>query len=187
MAPKQRPPTPQELALADAQHLMQLWMKTKMFLMRALAEDAITRDEEQSFLETKSEISKYQRTLGQKLPANISYAGDRMQEMLRQSISIGHLRGLPRPDKQHLLINWHHVFIHLARAVGALQLLVEGYVPAIKQKTGSGSSLAELKKGVGGGAGSKPAKGPNPILQPKLWIALALIGAAAYVLWKRLS
>ena len=179
-APK--PPTQNELALADAQHLMQLWLKTKVFLTKATTEDPITREEEQAFLESKSELSKYLRTLTSKLPEGIAFGPEKMQELLRQSISIGHLRGLPRPDKQALISQWHHVFVHLSRVTGAIQFLVEGYIPTQRAKGKSGASLSELKKAAG-----KEEKEPSIFAQPKLYIVLVLIGVAVFFLMKRLQ
>jgi hypothetical protein len=179
-APK--PPTQNELALADAQHLMQLWLKTKVFLTKATTEDPITREEEQAFLESKSELSKYLRTLTSKLPEGISFGPEKMQELLRQSISIGHLRGLPRPDKQALVSQWHNVFVYLSSVTGAIQFLVEGYIPPQRSKSKGGSNLSDLKKAAG-----KEQKAKSMFASPKLYVVLVLIGAAVYILMKRLQ
>src|SRR5687767_1477136 len=102
----EKPPSPNEAALTEAQNLMQLWLRTKAYFAKANNEEPITREDEQVFLETKSEISKFQRTLTPKLPQDVSFGADRMQDLLRQSISIGHLRNLPKADRAMLMANW---------------------------------------------------------------------------------
>lgn len=170
-APK--PPTPNEVALTEAQHLIQLWLRTKQFFAKANNEEPITRDDEQVFLETKSDISRLQRTLGSKLPHDIGFAADKMQDLLRQSISIAHLRNLPKADRQGLMQSWHLVFINLSRAAGALQFLVEGYIPPPRTKTGKGSNIGDMKKA----AGAKEKKA-LPFLTGKFWLVLLLLAGA---------
>ena len=46
-APK--PPTPEETALADAENLLGLWLRTRQFFAKANTEEPITREEEQQF------------------------------------------------------------------------------------------------------------------------------------------
>jgi len=179
-APK--PPSPAEVALGDAQTLLQLWLKTRGFLNKATTEEPVTRDDEQQFLETKSEVSKYQRTVATKLPPDVSFGADRMQEILRQSISIGHLRALPKNDKNNLIVNWHYVFINLSRALGCLQFLAEGYVPPPRVRTG-GTGIKDMK-----GAARSESEKPKPkgaLKKPSTYIILAIIGAAVYFVMNR--
>ncbi|MGI8908748.1 MAG: hypothetical protein ACR2IE_19930 [Candidatus Sumerlaeaceae bacterium] len=155
---------------------MQLWLRAKGFLAKATTEEPITRDEEQVFLETKSEISKVQRSIAQKLPADVSFGADRMQEILRQSISISHLRNLPKADKQSLASNWHYVFINLSRAMGALQFLAEGYTPPPRQQK-QGSGIKDLK---GAASGKPEPKKKGALKKPSTWIVLMIIGGIVY-------
>ena len=176
MAAAPKPPSSAEAALNDAQNLMQLWLRAKQFLAKATTEEPITREDEQVFLETKSEISKVQRSIGQKLPADVSFGADRMQEILRQSISINHLRNLPKADKQSLASNWHYVFINLSRAMGALGFLAEGYVPPPRQAK-QGSGIKDMK---GAAAGKAEVKKKGALKKPSTYIILIIIGAAVY-------
>jgi hypothetical protein len=176
-APK--PPSPQEVALTEAQNLIQLWLRTKHFYAKANTEEPVTREDEQQFLETKSHISRLQRVLGAKMPPGVTFGADRMQDLLRQSISIGHLRNLPKSDKQQLMQTWHQVFIYLSRAAGALQFMVEGYIPQQRAKAGSGTNIKEMKKA----AGDKQAK-PNPLATGKFWFVVLLLAGAAFGVWR---
>lgn len=180
-----KPPTPAELAFAEAQRLTSLWIALRNFFAKAVTEDAITREDEQAFLETKSEISKLQRTLSAKMPEGIKFAADRMQDLLRQSISLQHLRALPKADRQGLLATWHYVFIWLSQATGALQYISEGYKydPATRAKKAVGTQLSDLK----GAASTAKSKGPGALANAKLWIAIALIGGALFYIGKRLQ
>jgi hypothetical protein len=175
-----KPPTPHEAALADAQTLLQLWLRAKAFLAKATTEEPITREEEQTFLETKSDISKMQRSIAQKLPPDVSFGADRMQEILRQSISISHLRNLPKTDKQSLASNWHYVFINLSRAMGALQLLAEGYTPPPRAAK-AGTGIKDLK----GAASQEAPKKKGMLKKPSTYVILAIIGGVVYFLMNK--
>jgi hypothetical protein len=179
-APK--PPTEQEVALADAEGLMGLWLHTRQYFAKASSEEPITREDEQQFLEMKSQVTKAQRTVAPRIPADAGFGADKMIDLLRQSISISHLRGLPRPDRTAIMAQWHSVFIYLCRSVGALKFIAEGWQPRVKQK-GAGANISDLKKA----AAKKGSDEKSAMLSPKLWIALVLIAAAGYVLYTRLK
>lgn len=177
--PSTKPLSPKEVALQEAQNLMQLWIRTKSFLLKAISEQPITREDEQAFLETKSDISRYQRVLGPKLPEDADFGASRMQELLRQSISIGHLRGLPKSDKQNLLTAWHHVFIRLSRATGALQFVVEGYVPPPRKAKATGN-ISEMK-GAAGAEKKKKKKPPFAKILKAVYIFGGIIAAGLVI------
>jgi hypothetical protein len=179
-APK--PPTPEETALAEAENLLGLWLRTRQFFAKANTEDPITREEEQQFLEMKSEVTKVQRTVAPKIPADAGFGSEKMIELLRQSISIGHLRGLPRADRMGIMAQWHSVFIYMCRAVGALKFIAEGWQPRAKQKDG-GANISDLKKA----AAKKGDKEPSVLASPKTYIALILIAAAAFFVYRQFN
>lgn len=179
-APKPTPPSPTAAALAETQNLLQLWIKIRGFLAKATTDEPISPDDERMFLEAKSETSRYQRTLGMKLPDYVNYGSDKIQEILRQSISINHLRGLPRADRQNLLATWHAVFVYLSQALGVLQFINEGYEPPPRQRK-AGTGLKDLKGAAAGDSARKPAK--KGFLKSPLGIIviLGIIGAIVYV------
>lgn len=166
-----------EAALKESQQLLNLWLQTKGFLAKAFNDTPVTPEEERTFLETKSAVSQYTRLVSQKLPPDVKIGGEKMQDLLRQAISIGHLRGLPKADKLTLVSNWHAAFLQLARATGCLQFITEGYIPSGKT-TKSGTSLSDLK-------GKKAAKKSDWGGRIKIIIALAAIAGAIYYLMNR--
>lgn len=135
-----------EAALQESQKLLNLWLQTKNYLAKAFTDTPVEPAEEKAFLETKSAVQQYTRMVSQKLPPEVKIGGERMQELMRQAISIHHLRALPKADKQVLVANWHDAFINLARAVGCLQFIVEGYQPRPKAaKPGMRGSTVKKK------------------------------------------
>jgi len=183
---KQKQPTQVELALNDAQALLDIWLRIKAYFVKAASEEEITAEDEKMFLDLKSEVQRLQRLLKNKMVADLTFGEDKMQELLRQSISIRHLRELPRMDRQLLINSWHYVFVHLARAVGALQFINEGYRPPARAKAGSGANISELKGGAGGEKTKKKAKKDRPPVG-KIILVVVLLGAAVYILGKRLN
>lgn len=165
-----------EAALQESQQLLNLWLQTKGFLAKAFTDTPVGPAEEKAFLETKSAVSQYTRLVSEKLPPGVTIGGERMQELMRQAISISHLRGLPKADKQVLVANWHAAFINLARAVGCLQFIVEGYQPQAKAaKTAPGQKPGVVTK--------KPSADWGGRI--KIIVALLAIAGAVYFLMNR--
>lgn len=184
MAQQQKPPSPLEVTLSEAQVLVNLWLKTRAFFAKSNTEDPIGREEEQAFLESKSEISRCQRALSAKIPPDAVFPGDKMVDLLRQSISIGHLRALPKADRQTLMANWHAVFVQLCRSVGALQFMVEGYIPPERAKKTSSGNISELKRAAATGDKGKKKSGGGGFLSPKMIVIIVLFAVAGYFVWK---
>lgn len=174
MAKGPKPPTPEELLLADAQRLTTLWIQFRNYFAKAVSEEPLTREDEQGFLESKSEIQKLQRGLGQRMPPGLTFGADRLADLLRHSITLGHLRALPKTDRMGLFSTWHHVFIYLSQATGALQFISEGYSydSASRTKKAAGTNMSDLK---GASAHKKAAGGVSK--QVKMAIAIVLIAA----------
>jgi hypothetical protein len=111
-------------------HLMvDLWQKVRDFLKIARSNEPITKEHEAEFLRVKSEGSKYHRILKRKLTdketriKKLDFPYDNMIEILRGSISIAHLRGLPEADQKKLQSDWHKTFIGLCTVAGAYEFL----------------------------------------------------------------
>ena len=146
-----------------------------------MTDEPITRDEEQSFLEAKSQVSKYLRSLSQKLPADVPLAGDKLQELLRQAISIAHLRSLPKTDRQILANLWHVVFFNITRATGYFQMISEGYVPPPRAAK-RGTDLKDIR---GGGVKITKPKRANPLKSGMFWAILIILGVVAWFFMKK--
>ena len=166
-----------EEALRESQQLLNLWLQTKNYLAKAFTDTPVGPAEEKAFLEIKSSVSQYTRLVSQKLPPDVKIGGERMQELMRQAISISHLRGLPKADKQVLVANWHAAFINLARAVGCLQFISEGYQVTPKGQKGAA--------GVKPGATAKKKPSADWGGRIKIIVALAIVAAAVYYLMNR--
>lgn len=148
----------------DLKHLYDLWLKFRKYYLKAFTTEPISREEEHDFLEIKSEIAKYHRVLSEEVHENLYFAGDKIIELLRKSISVAHLRALPLVDKNLYYKMWHYIFIHLGRTLGAYQFFSEGYVPqkraskrdelvTISKLKGMAGTEGEVKKHkVAGGA-----------------------------------
>ncbi len=183
---KEKPLSQAELVLQDAQALLEIWLRIKAYFVKAASEEPITPEDEKAFLDLKSEVQRLQRLVKNRMIAGLDFGDLRMQELLRQSISVRHLRELPRADRTLLVNSWHYVFIYLARAVGALQFIAEGYRPPEKAaKGGAGPNISELKGGAGGGDKKKKKKEGPPI--GKIIFVIVLLGAAVYLLGARLN
>lgn len=161
-----------EKALQEGQQLLTLWLQAKNALAKAFTDAPISPEEERQFLEVKSSVSQFTRLVSQKLPPDVKIGGERMQDLLRQAISIAHLRGLPQSDKQTLIANWHASFIQLARAVGCLQFITEGYQPQAKTAPGRSGVVVKKKSADWGG-------------RLKIVIILAIIAGAIYWVMNR--
>ena len=178
--PPAPPPTIAETAFAESQQLWQLWTATKAFLAKAETQDPVTREEEQAFLEAKTDLSRLSRSIPAKLPEGVGIAADKLQDILRQAISISHLRSLPKPDKLNLVLNWHAVFIHVSRATGALQLIAEGYTPnPVAKKQGTG--LKDIKAGS---VATSPKK-KSRLKSPMTWVVVVIIAVVVMAAMNR--
>ncbi|MFH0794252.1 MAG: hypothetical protein V2A74_09510 [bacterium] len=156
-----------------AGQLLDLWVAFQVFFLKAFTAEAITKDDEQRFLEVKSNVAKTQRTITQKVPEVLYYGGDKMQDILKQSISVTHLRNLPGTDKKSIYTLWHVVFVHLARTVGALRSVSEGYPPPGARIQTQG--IKDIKRGG--------AKKKSLWKSPAFWIILlAILGGGAFAL-----
>jgi len=183
---KPKPPTPAEQSLSDAQALLQIWLRIKVYFMKATTEDQLSPEDEKAFLDLKSETQRLLRLLKAKLIPGLELDDGKVQALLKQSISIRHLRELPRMDRQLLINSWHQAFIQIAALVGALQFVVEGYRPPVVAKAGAGANIADLKGGASGfGAKKKQKKDMGQVF--KIIFIVGLLGAAIFILGKRLQ
>ena len=169
--------------LEGFKNLLQLWVSFRKYFQRSFTSEPISRQEEQDFLELKSTLAKSYRALAQRSNELFNYGGEKILEILRQSISVGHLRALPIGDKRTLYTNWHTVFVYLSRTVGAYRFLAEGFVPLLREKKEGVVSVAKIKamagtRGDSLGKKGKRGQGSSELLASKKlwWIILIIIG-----------
>ncbi|MCD6386666.1 hypothetical protein J7M23_12945 [Candidatus Sumerlaeota bacterium] len=137
----------------DLKQFYELWLRFRKYYLKAFTTEPITREEEQEFLEIKSEIAKYQRVLSEEVHESLYFAGDKAIELLRKSISVAHLRTLPLVDKQLYYKLWHYIFIYLGRTLGAYQLFSEGFVPPKRSTTRDEGVTISTVKSIAGTEG----------------------------------
>lgn len=140
------------------QQVLEQWLGFKRFFLKGFSAETIVTEDEAAFLDLKNQLTRSMRGLSGRFDEKMFYfGGDKANSLMRQSVSISHLRSLPVQDRRQVYKEWHTVFVHLSRAVGAFKFLSEGYLPPVRQtKAGAsgpgGNSLASIKaagKGVG--------------------------------------
>lgn len=177
--PKQKKLTPEErAALTEAcRALLGCWLKIRDFLFLAFQNTEIAREQEQSFLELKSETARSQRVVSGKIPEDLQFGSDKITDLLRQAISIAHLRGLPLSDKRGLVNSWHLASVMLHRAVGALEYIAETQKELASQK----GRLRGIKA-IKSEAAARGKRSKLPAIIGTLFV-LAVVGAVAYYLF----
>ena len=81
-----------------------------------------------------SNLQKQQRTTLQVVPKDINFGSGRLIEILKNAVSVEHLRELPTTDKKKLYAEWHHIYILMARAAGAMSFIAEGHKHEIREQ-----------------------------------------------------
>ncbi len=169
-----------ETIVADLKKLHHRWINFRNFLQRAFTNEPISPELEQKFLEVKSHTTKNLRVLADRIDrSQFHYDPEKITNLLRQAISITHLRGLPLADKKNLVVLWHEAFIHLSQTLGAFLFISEGYVPRKRER--KDTSVAGLKRAASE-QGGKKKKGGKPVVAVVL--VLIIIGAIYFLLKK---
>lgn len=158
--------------------IIQQWLAFKRFVLKAYSQEPITPEDEQEFLEVKSQINKVGRMLSDRLK-NLGYQGDKIGSMLRQCISVSQLRAMPVPERRGLYKEWHSISINLSQAQGMVDFIAQGWEPRIAN-TKSGYSIADIK-----GRKDKGKKKGKAGMIVTVIIILAVVGGAAFVLMNR--
>jgi hypothetical protein len=178
MAKKKKPTKTEEL-VSSAENVISLWVEFRKCFRRAFGSHEITPQEEQHFLEIKSNLSRLQRVLAQRLPEGFKYGSKGITELMAQCVSIASLRELPANDKKGLYQEWHKAFISLQNLRGILDMMEEGH--HITFETTQAKS-GNLKKDMRGGdkkeVGAMAKYG-------KTVVTIAIIGAVVWFLYTK--
>ena len=119
--------------LADA--LLKYWLGVRDFLRLAMSAKPISREQDQNFLTTKSAMSKVFSQLRNRIPEQVLGNSEQMQTVMKQALSVTHIRNLPTPDKRQLYRIWHSYYMELCRTAGALKFMNdEKYYPKLEDK-----------------------------------------------------
>jgi hypothetical protein len=152
------------------------WSEFRKTIRRAFANQPVGANEEQHFLELKSNLARLQRIMAQRLPEGFRYGAKGMTELMAQAISISSLREMPTPDKKAIYGRWHQVHISLQHLLGMLDLLGEGYpvkFEAAKAKSGN------IKEDIGLTGDNKKSGDAKK----KAILVVVLIAAAGAAVW----
>jgi hypothetical protein len=150
---------------------LQKWLVFKRHFLKAFTQEPISPEDEQEFLEVKSQVNKNSRLLSQRLK-EVGYEGDKISNVLRQCISVAQLRAMPIPDRRGLYKEWHAIFVKLNQVDGALEFMARGWVPrALDRQTGT--SISDIKR-MGGGAAKRKKKTLKVVI---VLVVLVLAGA----------
>lgn len=145
---------------ALSQSALEQWLGFKRFFLKSFTQEPIETEDETAFLEVKSQIARSLRSLSERINEREFYfGGDKAGTLMRQAVSVAHLRSLPAADRRTLYKDWHTIFVHLSRTVGAFKFLSEGYVPPPRKPVGvagapQGGGIAAIMK-AGSHAGKK--------------------------------
>lgn len=170
----QKGPTPEEIRLAEAKQLAENWVLVRQFMQFAASNQEVTQEHEQNFLRVRTEVSKLQRSLSQKLPPGIALKSKEMSELLKRIYSLSDIRNQPDTDRAILFETWHKVRISVIDVVGAMEYIAQGYDydPSTRSDKG-GTSISSLK---GGKAKDDSGKKKTVIII----IGILLLAAAGY-------
>lgn len=111
--------------------LLEIWLRIKLALQKAFAKGELTREQENAFLQLKSELSRNYRPVADKLPKDLQFDGEQMMEMMKNAISMQHLQNLAVNDKRNMFTAWHKIYVKMTRTYGALEVIDQGYYPSI--------------------------------------------------------
>jgi len=107
------------------------WMRIKLAFQKAFSQGPITKEHETAFLKLKSELSRLNRQLGEKLPSNLGFNSAQMMELMKNATTLQSLHSLPPQERRQLLEQWHQIYILLNRSLGALEVVGDGYYPSL--------------------------------------------------------
>jgi len=169
---KKKTPEERDLLLKETRALLNHWMRIREYLLLAFQNDPITRDQEQVFLELKSDTARSQRVVSTKIPEDLKFGGDKITDFLRQAISVAHLRGLPMADKRGLVSVWHVASVMLHRAVGALEYVIETHTEVRQTRSG----LRGIKAIKSEAAGRRKKSNLPKVAAGLVVVAAALVG-----------
>ncbi|MCC5877805.1 MAG: hypothetical protein JJU11_16415 [Candidatus Sumerlaeia bacterium] len=119
-----------------AQDTLGRWLRFRQFFLMAVEQEEVSSQEEQEFLETTSSIQQNLRKMEQRIEEkNFPFRAKDIKAQIKSAVSISNFRGMNEADRQTFYREWHRNRVYLARTVGGLKFLQEGYrLPEPKKK-----------------------------------------------------
>lgn len=111
--------------------VLENWMRIKLALQKAFSQGPIVKEHEDAFLKLKSDLSRVNRQLSDKLPSNLGFDSALMMDMMKNATTMQNLHSLPPQERRGMLDQWHKIYILLNRSLGALEVVGEGYYPSL--------------------------------------------------------
>ncbi len=154
--------TPPEVAELNQvmKQMVDSWLRIKLAMQKAFGKGEITKEQENAFLQLKSDLSRYYRNMTERLPKDLHFDGDQMMEMLKNSISMQHLQGQPMTEKRNIFSLWHRVYVKMTRTHGALEVINDGYYPSLHRDLLRDPAKKATAKGATPKKGATTSKRP---------------------------
>ena len=118
----------------NTKKVLELWMRTRLAFLKAFASDRPSQEQEDAYLNLKSEISRLYRMISERLPPGLMFEGDKMLESLKNAMTLEHLHRQSATERQILMVLWHRIYIKITRTVGALEVMQSGYYPHLHRQ-----------------------------------------------------
>lgn len=118
-----------------AQDTLGRWLRFRQFFIMAIEQEEVSSQEEQEFLDTTSSIQQNLRKMESKIDEKqFPFRAKEIKSQIKSAISISNFRGMNEADRKVFYRQWHENRIYLARTVGGIKFLQEGYRPPEAKK-----------------------------------------------------
>jgi hypothetical protein len=133
----------------SSKKLLGLWMQIKLVFLKSFGSGELTPGHEHAYLQLKSDISRINRAVSERLTAGLKFDSEKLMEMLKNAITMEHLRNQPSNEKQNIYAMWHRIYIKLTRTLGALEIMQAGYYPHVhRARLKSMASSTKVRRSV---------------------------------------
>jgi hypothetical protein len=109
-----------ELQIKRVKEFMQLWIKFHDMYKNSLSREAISPEDEKTFLETKSLIARKYQALKTLLGTSVSY-DDRALDVVSHVLSLKGVADISDVSMRKIENDWHNSYIQLNKLLGELE------------------------------------------------------------------
>ncbi|MFC1601190.1 hypothetical protein ACFL34_02445 [Candidatus Sumerlaeota bacterium] len=172
---------------ADLARLMREWLAAKDMLLKSFLGKEITDDDERTFLDLKTSLSRLSRQVSARTPEYLDVGATEIAKIIKAGVNLKVLGQLPTITKKDLYGKWHTAFMQMNRTKGALGFFSEGYRPSRKRQREN--PIVKLANDMSGMFGHRrtgiDGKGESPV--KTLIIVVGGVAVAAALIWLALS